>query len=134
MKKQLPKWTDEFIENIIGQMLRAGVISAMVIVLAGAVVYLWKYGHTTPSYAIFKGEPAEFRDLSGILAAALDFRGRGLIQLGLLVLIATPVARVIFSVAAFALQRDRLYVLVTLIVLSVLLFSLFGAGVLPTSR
>jgi uncharacterized membrane protein len=49
-----------------------------------------------------------------------------LIQLGLLLLIATPVARVAFSVAAFAMQRDRLYVVVALIVLAVLMYSLTG--------
>ena len=49
-----------------------------------------------------------------------------MIQLGLLVLIATPIARVAFSLVAFALQRDRIYVIVTLIVLAVLLYSLTG--------
>jgi uncharacterized membrane protein len=49
------------------------------------------------------------------------------IQLGLLLLVATPVARVIFSVFAFAWERDWLYVLLTLIVLAVLLYSLFAA-------
>ena len=52
-------------------------------------------------------------------------RGRGLIQLGVLLLIATPVARVVFSAWAFARQRDWTYVLVTLFVLAVLLFGLF---------
>jgi uncharacterized membrane protein len=44
--------------------------------------------------------------------------------LGILILIATPVARVAFSVFAFAEERDRMYVIVTLIVLALLLFSL----------
>jgi hypothetical protein len=46
------------------------------------------------------------------------------IQFGLLLLIATPLARVAFSVAAFALQRDRTYVVVTLFVLVVVLLGL----------
>jgi uncharacterized membrane protein len=62
--------------------------------------------------------------MSGIVRDALTLRGRGIIQLGLLLLIATPVARVAFSVAAFAFQRDRLYVVVTLVVLAILLYSL----------
>jgi uncharacterized membrane protein len=56
----------------------------------------------------------------------LSFRGRGIIQLGLLLLIATPIARVALSVVAFAIQRDRLYVVATLIVLAVLMYSLTG--------
>jgi uncharacterized membrane protein len=122
------EWNDKRIEIIIGGMLRAGVLSATFVVLVGMVFYLLKYGHTTPHYAIFKGEPADLRDVPGILTAALDLRGRGIIQLGLLMLVATPVARVIFSVAAFALQRDYLYVSVTLVVLSLLALSLFGAA------
>jgi uncharacterized membrane protein len=69
-----------------------------------------------------------------IVQQASDLRGRGLIQLGLLLLIATPVARVIFSVFAFARQRDATYVLITLIVLAVLVYSLFsgyGEGAHP---
>ena len=56
------------------------------------------------------------------------WHSRGLIQFGLLLLIAVPVARVAFSVVAFALQRDRTYVVVTLIVLAVLLYGLTRAG------
>jgi uncharacterized membrane protein len=56
-------------------------------------------------------------------------QGRGLIALGLMLLIAVPVGRVVFSVYAFARRRDRLYVVVTLVVLGLLLFSLFsGVG------
>ncbi|HEY6402042.1 MAG TPA: DUF1634 domain-containing protein, partial [Blastocatellia bacterium] len=68
------------------------------------------------------------RGVSGIIADARSFSGRGIIQLGLLLLVAMPVARVIFSVAAFALQRDWTYVVITLIVLAALGYSLSGGG------
>lgn len=66
--------------------------------------------------------------MSILLFTAFIFagRGRGLIQLGLLILIATPVARVVFSVFAFAQQKDRLSVGVTLLVLAILRYSLLG--------
>jgi len=121
------RWNDERIEIVIGGMLRTGVLSATFVVLIGAIFYLLKYGHAMPHYAIFKGEPADLRDLPGIFAAALNLRGRGIIQLGILMLVATPIARVAFSVIAFALERDYLYVLITLVVLSILAFSLFGS-------
>jgi uncharacterized membrane protein len=79
-----------------------------------------------PDYRVFRGEPSELRSARGIVAAAVAGGGRATIQLGLLLLIATPVARVIFSVAGFALERDRPYVLMTLLVLAILLFSLAG--------
>jgi uncharacterized membrane protein len=93
------------------------------------VVYLLRQGQAAPHYGVFHGEPSDLRRVIGILRDALAGHGRGIIELGLLLLIATPVARVIFSIFAFAVQRDRLYVVVTLIVLAVLLFSLVGGQV-----
>jgi uncharacterized membrane protein len=124
----LKPWSDEKVEGIVGNLLRSGVIASALIVLAGAILYLIRYGANPPDYSMFRGEPAEFRSVEGILKAALALRSRGLIQLGLLLLIATPVARVAFSVIAFALQRDRIYVVVTLVVLGVLIYSLAGGG------
>ncbi len=121
-------WSDEQVEKIIGNLLRSGVIAAAIVVLTGGIIYLIRYGANSPDYSIFKGVPAEFRSVGGIVTAALTFRSRGLIQLGLLFLIATPVARVAFSIFGFALQRDRIYIAITLIVLGILIYSLAGGG------
>jgi uncharacterized membrane protein len=120
-------WTDERVEHVIGSLLRAGVISAATVVIAGAALYLIRHGHAAVHYGVFRGEPSDLRTLTGIRQDALSLHGRGIIQLGLIILIATPVARVAFSVVAFALERDALYVVVTLVVLGVLIFSLMGA-------
>jgi uncharacterized membrane protein len=121
-------WSDEQVEKIIGSLLRSGVIAAGIVVLAGGISYLIRYGANLPDYSVFQEVPAEFRSVGGIITAAFAFRSRGLIQLGLLLLIATPVARVTFSIFAFALQRDRIYIVITLIVLGVLIYSLAGGG------
>jgi len=121
-------WTDKRVEEIVGNLLRSGVIASAIVVLAGGIIYLIRYGANLPDYSIFHGEPAEFRSVEGIINAAFALRSRGLIQLGLLLLIATPVARVVFSVFAFVLERDRIYIVVTLIVLAVLIYSLAGGG------
>jgi len=120
------RWTDERVEAIIGSLLRAGVFLAAGVVFAGGMLYLARHGTEAPRYGVFQGEPADLRTVSGIVADAGSLRGRGIIQLGLLILLATPVARVAFSVFAFALERDRLYLVVTLFVLAVLMFSLAG--------
>jgi uncharacterized membrane protein len=117
-------WTDERVEGIIGNLLRVGVIVAAAVVFAGGVLYAAKYGGRMPEYGVFHGEPSDLRNVSQIFEQALSLHSRGLIQLGLLILIATPVARVAFSVVAFAIERDWLYVVVTLIVLAILLYSL----------
>jgi uncharacterized membrane protein len=121
-------WTDHRVELVISNLLRAGVLLAAAVVLMGAAVFLARHGSSTPRYGVFLGEPADLRTPSGIVAEALALRGRGVIQLGLLILLLTPVARVAFSVFAFALQRDRLYIVVTLVVLGVLAFSLAGGS------
>jgi len=119
--------TDEHMDELIGLLLRVGVILAACIVLVGGVVYL--AGHPYPSdYRVFRGEPERLRVVSGIFSDALAFHAQGLIQLGLLVLILTPITRVTFSVFAFLYQRDWMYVLFTLIVLALLLSSLLRPG------
>ncbi len=118
--------TDETMDRVIGVILRAGVMISAAVVLVGGVLYLYQYGATQPDYHVFRGEPGDLCGISGILRDALALRRRGIIQFGLLLLIATPVARVAFSILAFAWQRDGVYVMVTVIVLGILLFSLLG--------
>ncbi|PWB73122.1 DUF1634 domain-containing protein [candidate division GN15 bacterium] len=127
MRALLRKVSDQSIENFIGNLLRYGVILAAMVVLVGGVAFLAKYGRAHPDFSHFASEPSRLRHVDTIFLDAFSFSARGLIQLGLLLLIATPVARVLFSVFAFAFQRDRLYVVVTLIVLAVLIVSLSGA-------
>jgi len=122
------EWTDQKIENIVGNLLRAGVILSAVVVLCGGVIYLIKYGHVPPDYRIFRGEPTDLKSVSGIVRDAFALHSRGIIQLGLLLLIATPVARVAFSIFGFAEEKDRMYVTFTLIVLLILLYSLIGSA------
>ncbi len=120
----MPKWSDEQLERVLGSLLRAGVLTAAAFVLAGGVVFLARHGGEAPAYHVFRGEPSDLRSVAGILRDSAAASGRGLIQLGLLLLIATPVARVVFSVGAFALERDGRYVAITLLVLAVLVYSL----------
>ncbi len=118
--------TNERMDSIISAILRVGVTLAALIVFAGGVYYLAQHGFELPQYHTFHGQPPQLRTLPGILDFALASHSRGIIEVGLLVLIATPIARVLFSVVAFALQRDRVYVVVTLLVLGVLLYNLIG--------
>ncbi|MDD2680136.1 MAG: DUF1634 domain-containing protein [Candidatus Omnitrophica bacterium] len=126
MAGQKEGWTDRRVEIFIGNLLRIGVTAAAIIVVLGGLVYLFRRGLALPDFRSFHSEQIELRHVEGIVKYAFSFHGRGLIQLGLLVLIATPIARVILSIFAFLHQRDKMYVTVTCIVLAVLCFSLFG--------
>ncbi len=122
----LPVWTDRKVEDLVGNLLRAGVFLAALVVFSGAVVYLARHGREPADYRVFHGEPNQLRTIPGVLREAFAFQGRGIIQLGLLLLIATPVARVVLSIVGFAAERDRMYVGFATIVLVILLYSLFG--------
>jgi uncharacterized membrane protein len=115
-------------DEIMGRLLRTGVILAASFVLAGGIVYLVRHPEPVTDYRVFQGEPEELRTVPGVIHEALALHGRGLIQFGLLILIATPIARVAFSVVAFLYQRDWTYVLITMVVLGLLVYSLLGGG------
>jgi len=115
-------------DQMMAVLLRSGVLLAASLVFIGGVIYLSRHDLPATNYRVFRGEPQELRTVGGILGEAVKFHGRGLIQLGLLLLIATPVARVLFSVLAFLYEEDWTYVAITMIVLGLLCYSLFGGG------
>jgi uncharacterized membrane protein len=129
MGKRRGGFTDEQVEIMVSWLLRIGLACAATMVVIGGAIYLARHGAEQPRYEIFRGEPASLRSIVGILGFSLQGRGGGLIQLGLVLLMVTPVARVAFSVVAFARQRDWLYLLVTIVVLTILLFSLLARPV-----
>jgi len=118
----------EKIDNFVGNLLRAGVALSGAVVFTGGLVYLVRHGSEMPAYHVFRGEPAELRTLRGIIEDAFSLSGRGIIQLGLLLLIATPISRVAYLVYAFARQGDRLYSLIALVVLFLLFLGLTSGG------
>ncbi len=121
-----PRWTDEQVERFVGNLLRYGVLSAALVALIGGVFYLARFGSTAVHYHEFTGEPPRLTSVAGVIGGVLALDPRAVIQLGLLLLIATPIVRVGFSLLAFIRQRDRTYILITAIVLAVLLYSLTG--------
>jgi len=119
-------WNDQRIEIIVGYLLRTGVLLSATVVLFGGIVYLVRHGHSTASYHVFRGDTSPLRTIGGIVHGTMHFSAAAVIQFGLLLLIATPVARVVFSAIAFAVERDKLYVAFTLTVLAILTYSLMG--------
>lgn len=117
------KTDDTDLEIVIGQLLRYGVLISSIVVAAGGVVYLYRHGTGHPLYGQFKGEPSKMRELRPLWQAVLRGEGRPLIQLGLLILVATPIARILFSVFGYLLEKDYLYVVITLVVLGVILWN-----------
>jgi uncharacterized membrane protein len=117
---------DRELEVLVAKLLRAGVLLAAVVVLAGGALYLVHHGRESVHYASFESEPEDLRSVEGVVASLPALRARTVIQLGLVLLIATPIARVALSIAGFVKERDWLYVGITLVVLSLLAFGLLA--------
>lgn len=125
MREPGGQWSDRRVERIVGTLLRWGVLLSAAVVAVGAIMFLVQHGGDRFDFKTFPEQvPARTATLGGIMQEAGAFHSRGIIQLGLLLLIATPVARVLFSVFAFALEKDRVYVGITLVVLAILLYSI----------
>jgi uncharacterized membrane protein len=118
------RWTDHAVEQLIGRLLQFGVLFAAAVVLGGGALVLVQHGRAPIAYSVFNGEPAQLRSIAGIVRGVMTVDSKAIVQLGLLLLIATPVARVAFTLVAFLLQRDRTYVIVTALVLALLLYGL----------
>jgi uncharacterized membrane protein len=119
------QWTDRRIETWVGVMLRTGVMLAAAIVLFGGILYLVHNPGPRPDYTHFRGEPTQLIRVGAIVHGVAALHPESIIMLGLLVLIATPVARVGMCIVGFLMERDRLYTWVSTIVLLILLYSLF---------
>lgn len=124
----MQRMTDEKLEIIIGNLLRAGVITSAIIVLLAGIVFVAQHHADTVNYSTFHLERNDLRTIPGIIRSVGALRPDALIQLGLLLLIATPIARVALAALGFYLEGDSTYVVVSLIVLSILLVSVFHAS------
>jgi uncharacterized membrane protein len=119
---------DKRLESMIGNLLRGGVLLSAAIVASGGALYLALHRATRVSFRSFAVGGPELRTVSGIAHAALHLNSEGLMQAGLVLLILTPVARVALAAVGFFLERDRLYTVVSLVVLVILAYSLLRAA------
>ena len=126
----------ESMSVVIGSVLRYGVLVSAAVILFGVVIFVAANGTSDPSimlkylpnqlpHGVF---PVSYQALVGGL---VEFDAVSWIQLGAILLIATPVSRVLISVFLFAAEGDRLYVVITAVVLTLLLFSMLVTPFIP---
>jgi len=121
-------FNDARMEAIMGRLLQVGVLLAASVVLAGGAMFLRAQAGDPASYRTFVAHRLELRHPASLLGGLLRGDASSVIELGILLLIATPICRVIFAVVGFAIERDRLYVAISLTVLAVLLFGMLRGG------
>jgi uncharacterized membrane protein len=122
----MAKFKDKDMQVVIGWVLRTGVFVSMTIVFLGGILYLYRHGHTTANYSEFKGIPDFVQTIPAIVNGIFTFRGRAIIQAGIILLIATPILRVLFSAIGFVIEKDYLYTAISFFVLLIILISMFS--------
>ena len=119
--------SDHAVEQVIGRLLQIGVFTAAAVAIVGAILVLIQHGSAAPAFADFRAAPAHLTSIGGILRGVREMRSESIVQLGIVLLIMTPMLRVAFTLVAFVLQRDRVYVAITTLVLALLSYGLvFG--------
>ena len=120
------KFKDTDIQSLIGKVLRGGMILSMSIVIFGGIFFIYRHGHSIPNYKVFNGIPPFLQNLNSLVHAAYNWKGQAIIQLGIMLLIATPILRVVFSTLGFILEKDYLYVGISLLVLLIIFASMMS--------
>lgn len=124
MTKQQKPFDDRRMDAIMGQLLRFGVLLASIVVALGGLLYVRTHARKTADYRVFVSSPFEVSHPGKLFHAVAGGDATAIILLGVLLLIATPIARVLFAVIGFTIERDRLYMAISAFVLVVLLFGL----------
>jgi uncharacterized membrane protein len=122
----MKKFKDSDMQLLLGQVLRAGTVISISIVFFGGVLYLYRHGHSTADYRVFKGTPNFVHQAKGLFHGMVSLKGQAIIQIGIILLIATPVLRVIFSAIGFMLEKDYLYLGISLVVLLIIFASMLS--------
>jgi len=120
----MPHKEPDQVELLLSMLLRTGVLLAGLVILLGAVVYMLQHGSEQADLRTFHPQALRLRQISSVLRDAWRLDGAAVIQLGMLLLISTPVLRVASSAYAFARQRDRKYMVIALAVLGILSYGL----------
>ncbi|MDR3695371.1 DUF1634 domain-containing protein [Mucilaginibacter sp.] len=118
------KFKDRDMQSLLGQVLRAGTVISISVVFIGGMFYLTRHGQSIANYKVFNGIPDFVQSPTGIMKGIFNLKGQAIIQFGIVLLIATPIVRVIFSAVGFILEKDYMYVAISLLVLSIIFFSM----------
>jgi uncharacterized membrane protein len=131
-RRNLPACNGDFddarMELIMGRLLQCGVLLSAAVVSMAGIMYMFAHVGEPSHYRVFIARPLRLRHPAALPSGLLSGNASAVIQLGILLLVATPVCRVLFAIVAFVLEGDRLYVIVSLLVLAVLLFGMFHGG------
>lgn len=125
----LSKIKDSDIELAISKVLRYGVYLALFFAIIGGIVYVYRHGseQVGTQYAHYVEKDEDFFDyVHNMFTGIFNGKGRDVITLGIIILLATPTVRILFSLLGYALEKDKMYMVITLIVLAIISVSVMG--------
>lgn len=117
---------DKDLQRFLGNLLRYGVLISLGVVLVGLLLYLFQSGKDTVAFAKF--DKLDF-DFPSFFSGLFHGNSYAIMALGVMLLILTPVMRVVFAIIGFYWEKDRLYTLVSCIVLLIIILSTFLGAV-----
>jgi uncharacterized membrane protein len=120
--------TDKRLEISIARMLRIGILMSATVVSTGGLLYLRNASSPRPDYSHFRAAQPSLRTVADILHGVSRIDPESVIQLGILILIATPIMRVGLCIVGFGRQGDKLYIAISTSVFIILMYSLFRGG------
>lgn len=117
---------DKDIQQVIGHLLRYGIWTALTVACIGGMIYIFRHSTETVNYSRFIEKDEDiFHIVSAAVSGMLQWKGRSIILIGVLLLFLTPVLRLVFSLVAFLFEKDYLYVGITALVILIISFSIF---------
>jgi len=111
---------------LLSHVLRAGTVTSISVVIIGGIFFICRHGPSVADYHTFKGIPDFIQNASGIFHGIWALHGQAMIQFGIVLLIATPILRIVFSAIGFVLEKDYLYLGISLLVLGIIFFSMMS--------
>jgi uncharacterized membrane protein len=120
---------DDQIQNVLARVMLIGVLVAAALMGAGLIWFLATHDGMPPGDHMFNGEPKYFENPISMIQRVFDSKDvghrRSLIMIGVVLLLINPLVRVAFAAFGFTAQGDKLYAVISLVVLAVLILSFF---------
>lgn len=117
---------DKDMQAVIGWILRIGVFLSTAFVITGGVIFLFNHGHSQIDFVSFNKVPDFISHVGSVIDGVIHLKGQAIIQFGIVLLIATPVLRVIFAGIGFLMEKDYLYTFISILVLLIILTSMIS--------
>lgn len=112
-------------EEIMSWILTTGMLISLFLVILGGIMYLIQYGNEPLNIKLLQANH-DYTTLKQIWQGVYSFSPFGIIQLGVIVLVATQVARVGLLIWFYTLIRDYGFALISVFILLIILYSFFG--------